>query len=217
MNLRQRQRVQTRAAILRIAAEEFDARGYLGAAISDIAERLGQTKGSVYFHFPSKAQLAAEIVAGYFQMWEQVLQGVADQGLRGFGALRQISLQLAFRYRDDVSVRASVRLMRESDLIDAELPRPFVEWMSTVAAYLEEARDDGELREGVAIDQVAWHLVASFDGIQEVSHQLCQREDIEQRIEALWAFLLPGIAARKGPDDLSPRGRDGSTRDGSGR
>lgn len=62
---RRDQKVATRSAILYVAADEFDAKGYVGTAISDIAKRLDLTKGSVYFHFPSKAELATEIVNGY--------------------------------------------------------------------------------------------------------------------------------------------------------
>lgn len=194
MTSRTEQKANTRAAILRVAAEEFDAKGYVAAAISDIARRLGLTKGSVYFHFPSKAELAAEIVQSYFSMWQPVLQGVEDHDLRGFDALKWASHQVAHRYRDDVAVRASVRLMRETALIDAELPTPFVDWIRVVRGYLDEARGAGQLRDGLNTDDVAWHLVATFFGIQEVSHQLSNRTDLDQRIDTWWELLLPGIA-----------------------
>lgn len=192
---RQEQKVTTRRAILQVAAEEFDARGYVGTAISDIAKRLDLTKGSVYFHFPSKAQLAGEIVQGYFRMWKPIIDGIDQRNLRGFAALKWASREVAVAYRDEVSIRAAVRLMRETDLIDTDLPAPFVAWISMVTTYLEQARGAGELRGGLNTDDVAWHIVATFFGIQEVSHQLSDRVDIEKRIDTLWNLILPGIAA----------------------
>lgn len=194
---RQEQKLATRSAVLRVAAEEFDAKGYVGTAISDIAKRLELTKGSVYFHFPSKAQLAAEVVDSYFHMWEPVLQGVQERGLTGLEAMKWASRQVAIEYRDNIPVRAAVRLMRESALIDAELPTPFIGWMQTVKTYLDQALGAGELREDLDLDRVAWHIVASFFGVQEVSHQLAERTDLDEHIDTLWDLLLPGIAAAR--------------------
>lgn len=192
---RRDQKVATRSAILYVAADEFDAKGYVGTAISDIAKRLDLTKGSVYFHFPSKAELATEIVNGYFQIQTPVLDGVRERRLTGIRALQWASHQVAVQYRDNVYVRAAVRLMRESSLIQADLPVPFVGWMRTVKTYLDQAHGAGELRQGLDLDDVAWHIVATFFGIQEVSHQLGERRDLERRVDVLWGLLLPGIAA----------------------
>ena len=192
---RQRQKLATRAAILRVAAEEFDAKGYVGTAISDIATRLELTKGSVYFHFPSKAELAAQTVDAYFRMWDPVLDEVQSRGLTGLEAMRWVSHRVAVAYRDEVAVRAAVRLMRESALIDVDLPTPFVDWMRVVRTYLDQAVGAGALRAGLDLDAVAWHVVATFFGVQEVSHRHDGRVGLERRIDTLWDLLLPGIAA----------------------
>ena len=46
MTSREEKPLRTRAAILQAAAVEFDARGYAAVSISEIAERLGLTKGT---------------------------------------------------------------------------------------------------------------------------------------------------------------------------
>lgn len=195
LNSRQAQKAATRAAILRIAAEHFDANGYAATTVGEIADGLGMTKGSVYFHFPSKAELAAEVAGEYFHLWEPVLGQVDEMGLTGLDALVWASREVAIQYRDDVTVRAAVRLMRESSIIDATMPVPFVGWIEVVRHYLEQARDDDTLRPGVDIDALAWHLVALFFGTQEVSHQLSERADLAERVDQLWAFTLDGVRA----------------------
>ena len=199
LNSRQAQKAATRAAILRTAAEQFDANGYAATTVGEIADRLGMTKGSVYFHFPSKAELAAEVAGEYFHLWEPVLSRVDEQGLTGLDALIWASREVALRYRDDVTVRAAVRLMRESSIIDASMPVPFVGWIEVVRRYLEQARESGGLRPGVDIDALAWHLVAQFFGTQEVSHQLSERGDLAERIDLLWTFTLDGVRGEAGP------------------
>ncbi|MFN3548088.1 MAG: TetR/AcrR family transcriptional regulator [Mesorhizobium sp.] len=51
----------SRIDILRAAASCFMERGYTATSIDDVARRLGATKGRIYHHFPSKADLFAEV------------------------------------------------------------------------------------------------------------------------------------------------------------
>src|SRR5690606_850665 len=51
----------SRADILRAAARCFMNRGYSATSIDDVARSLGATKGRIYHHFPSKADLFAEV------------------------------------------------------------------------------------------------------------------------------------------------------------
>lgn len=193
--MRERQRIRTRENILRIAAEEFDQRGYASVSLSEIAVRLEMTKGTVYFHFPSKADLARAIVDTYFSAWEALLEGVANQGLRGMEALRWFSNRVAQAYRDDPGVRAPLRLMREADVIGIELPTPFLPWIQTVEFQVRQAQELGEVRDELDAQAVAWQIVAGFYGAQEISHQLTQRADLTDRVQQMWDLLLPGIQA----------------------
>ena len=52
----------TRERILAVALELFGARGYEGTSIRDIADRMGMTKAAVYYHFPAKENLLAELL-----------------------------------------------------------------------------------------------------------------------------------------------------------
>jgi AcrR family transcriptional regulator len=47
----------TRARILRVALDEFSARGYHATSIREIAERVGVTKTAVLYHFPGKVDI----------------------------------------------------------------------------------------------------------------------------------------------------------------
>lgn len=196
LTVREQQRQRTRAAILRVAAEEFDQRGYSAVALSEIAARVDLTKGSVYFHFHSKSTLASAVVGTYFSAWKALIQEISDRGLSGLTALRWLSAEVAQHYRDDPGVRAPLRLMSEANLIDIDLPTPFLSWVETVSGHLKEAQQLGHIRTDLDPDAVAWQIVAAFFGAQEVSQQLTGRADLVERVQAMWDMLLPGIAAR---------------------
>lgn len=192
-SMRELQRQRTRDAILKAAAEEFDARGYAAVSLSEIAARVEVTKGSVYFHFPSKADLAAAVVSTYSAAWQTIVDGVDAIGHEGIAALRQLSAEAARVYRDDAGVRAPLRLMREQSVIGVELPTPFRPWLDAVARQLAIAQEQGEVRVDVEPETVAWHIVACFFGTQEISHQLNNRSDLVERTDAMWDLILQGI------------------------
>lgn len=53
---------QTRAELVEAAARVFALKGYDGASIADITDDAGLSRGSVYTHFPSKAELFIAVV-----------------------------------------------------------------------------------------------------------------------------------------------------------
>ena len=49
---------QTKARIVRQAAELFNQKGYAGSSIADVMQATGLKKGGIYNHFKSKDELA---------------------------------------------------------------------------------------------------------------------------------------------------------------
>jgi AcrR family transcriptional regulator len=69
----------TAARILAVAVELFAARGYAGTSVRDITERLGITKAALYYHFASKEEIIAALIAP-FRHDLQALMASADRG-----------------------------------------------------------------------------------------------------------------------------------------
>lgn len=61
LGVRERTVDSSRAAILEAAARCFHERGYAATSIDDVARALQSTKGRIYHHFESKADLFAEV------------------------------------------------------------------------------------------------------------------------------------------------------------
>lgn len=194
MSRRSDQRAATRAGILQVAAEEFEAHGYVGASLSDIAERLGLTKGALYFHYPSKGDIARAIVADYFNSWEPLVKAAEGRGNGPLEAIRWLTGQVAVAYRDDIHIRAAVRLVRDRAAIDVELPTPFVDWIRTSRYFLDKAQALGEIRSDIDLDRVTLISVAAWFGVQQVSQDLDARDSLEQFTDSLWDLLLHGMA-----------------------
>jgi AcrR family transcriptional regulator len=71
---------QTRQRILQTASELFVEHGYAGTSIRDISERLGMTKGSLYYHFSSKEDLLFALIAPLFGAVDEFVTAARDFG-----------------------------------------------------------------------------------------------------------------------------------------
>jgi AcrR family transcriptional regulator len=71
---------QTRQRILQTASDLFVEHGYAGTSIRDISERLGMTKGSLYYHFSSKEDLLFALIAPLFQAVDEFVRAARDYG-----------------------------------------------------------------------------------------------------------------------------------------
>lgn len=92
--LREAKRLRVRRAILRAALGEFARGGFEGAAVRVIAERAGVAKGTVHWHFGSKARLYLETVALASDEFHEVLSLVVDG--RGVSFMEVVDSAVAF-------------------------------------------------------------------------------------------------------------------------
>jgi AcrR family transcriptional regulator len=180
--------LRTRRVILEAAAAVFDERGYEAATIAEILTRGEFTKGAMYFHFPSKEALAHGVVESQF----------ADLAVREHGTRLQetvsLTLEVARRIRQDVLLRAGIRLTIEQGRSLGVESGPYMKWIELVRDLLGAAERNGELRAHVRPQEVAELVVGAFTGIQLLSQALTERQDLTARIEVFWRFLLPSVA-----------------------
>ncbi|WP_029107744.1 TetR family transcriptional regulator [Mycobacterium sp. URHD0025] len=103
---KQRRLEHTRNVLLDAAEEVFARKGFDGAALEDIAEVAGYTRGAIYSHFGSKAELFLAVVE---RQRQQFLDGFADV-IANFHRLEDLDAdELGDRWRDLVAVEGADR------------------------------------------------------------------------------------------------------------
>ena len=199
---RQARAVETRAAIIRAAADVFDAVGYGGASMADICVAAGLTKGALYFHFASKEALALAVIDA--QHTRAI--GLGDELLHseepGLRVLLQMTFELGKQVRDDPVSRAGIRLTMESSNLSVPVVRPYEDWIEACAVLLQRAILDGDVRADVDVAAAARFISPAFTGVQVVSGVLTGRADLMQRIAEMWSFVLPGLVVPERWDAL---------------
>ena len=135
----------TRARLLRAAAEVFAERGYAGAGVAEIARRAGLTTGAIYSQFADKAGLLLEAIdAVSTHEVRAVLQG-APREQRATDILATVGSHLVEAVdggRQSLLLEAFVAARREPELAAMLLQR-IEDQDRRLAKLVDEAKADG--------------------------------------------------------------------------
>lgn len=196
----------TRDAILAGAASVFEEYGFGRASLSQVAEHAKVTKGALYFHFPSKEQLARAVIAEQHAFVTAENKAVLGYGVPPLESMILMCRRFGQNLLDEPMVRAGTRLTIEASAFNEDVQQPYEDWISLMGALASQAQAQGQLREGVDAAGFGRFVVASLTGVQVISAVLTSRADLIQRIEDMWRMLLPGVvseALRERSDELA--------------
>lgn len=186
----------TRSTIIKAAADLFDRYGYGATSLADIIAHAGVTKGSLYFHFSSKEDLAHAVVQEQHAIWTEHAQSFVN-GEPALEALIRMSFSLAAQLVEHPLVRGGIRLTLEHGTFERPLPDPYLDWILIVTGLLERATAERDVRTNVGLDRIGKFLVSSFTGLQLVAQVLNERRGLPERMVDLWQIVLPGLVVRK--------------------
>lgn len=149
--VREKQKQETQAVLLRHARELFEQQGYRKTTVKQVAERAGVAVGTVFVHFPDKSSLlAASLYEGINEVVEEAFATLPTE--KGLVATLMHFAECLYRwYRRDVEL--SKHLLKESLFLTGEWGDQFQEqgeqFVIRLAALIEEARGRGEVAESV--------------------------------------------------------------------
>ncbi len=194
---------RTRRRLVYAGAEMFHRNGYANATLGEIASAAGVTKGALYFHFASKDELAEAVQQRGCALLHDSVRGLRESGVPPLQALIDTTHWLAWTLHADPAVAASFRITKECGA-PPRAPagtRPAVvdlhaAWISAVSTLLRLARDAGELSaRGRAWDSAQALVVAAACGIEVMSGTGMPYGELQRKVTALWALLLPALVA----------------------
>jgi AcrR family transcriptional regulator len=186
---------QTRDRLVDGAARAFHRLGYGLATTADIAREAGATRGALYFHFPSKEDLARAVIDKEQELSIDASGRILSLQRPPFETMLLLCVDLAERLRSDDIVKAGIRLTTEITQFDPPLLSPYEGWMSAFGGLAQQAVDTGEFRADLDAAAFARLLIPAYTGIQLVSDVFSGRADLMSRIRDLWLFLIPAVVA----------------------
>lgn len=188
-------------AILDAAKHLFVTRGYHGTRIDEIANRVGLTKGAVYFHFKDKEAVLKALL-------ERVRNVVLEPLIRNVenGAGRPADRLIAFLHHEArvasqdpamllLPITISIEFDGRGDQIDKYVKGGYRRIERMLECVLQEGVESGEFRDDISPREHANILVALNDGMMLAWLRCGQRLDGAVLMRAMRATLWHGISA----------------------
>ncbi|MFJ5680523.1 ScbR family autoregulator-binding transcription factor [Streptomyces sp. NPDC093097] len=198
---------RTRKALLRTAAEAFDRIGYERATLGEISRAAGVTKGALFFHFPSKAELAHAIQVSVCAQFRATLEALAQRPGPAMQNVIDITHILAGKLRDEAATRAAIRLAQEcGPPAGRSATDCFQLWLNSLEKLLHRATADRSFLPQPDNRAIAALLLSIVVGTQLFSRDLCPPTTPESPgataggsvatadwLERTWALILPQV------------------------
>lgn len=201
----QERAVRTRETLIRSAAEVFGREGFSRTSLTAICARAGVSVGALHFHFESKAALADVVEAEALTRLLAVIRTEFPAATSHVQLLVDATHRLADALRSDVVLRTGFSL-------NSELSRPAGadlrdHWRCWVEQELVQAEAKGELRPGVAAQDVVTIVVAATVGLEAFGVRDAKWLSVAT-VSRIWRLLLPSVA----PSPLLAQLEAGGTR-----
>jgi AcrR family transcriptional regulator len=204
---RERRLEHTRTLLLDAAEELFARKGFSGAALEDIADAAGYTRGAIYAHFGSKEELFLAVIE---RQRQRFLDGFADV-ISSSHRLDELNIdELANRWRDLMSKTGADQaalgheftlfLLRSPEARE-RLAAQRLETVRWLSEYLTEgvARLGGALR--IPAPTMARVLLATNEGIT-----LASQLDGEDLYRAWLEMIISSIEPAENSTEQHHRG-----------
>ncbi len=193
----------TRKALLEAALMVFSQKGYAAARLEDVAEHAGVSRGAIYWHFHSKAELYNTLVAETSAQTEEVIRRAIAEGQNLLDVHRRIMIGLLVLLEEDAHYRA----VQELVLFKTEITPELEEGMRLKAAALRETEERiatsfraaiaaGEMRADLDPVIGARAAMTYINGLHSTWLIDQQAFSLREDAPALVDVFLRGIAAR---------------------
>ena len=195
--VRQARSEVTRQKIIDAAADLFTAQGYGATGLGDIIDRVGVTKGALYYHFDCKEALAQAIVADGAAAITKAFAGTSTAPASAFENMIHGVFVVADMVRSDKQARTALYLTRALGESSDATSAAYEEWRELLSAQAAQAQEQADLREGVAPAAAAELILATILGVELLSRAESGGADLIDRLASAWEVLLPAIASQE--------------------
>lgn len=156
--------------LVKVATEVFYERGYDGASLQDIADRLGMLKGSLYYYIHNKEDLLFEVINAVYEEGLTVVRAAAE--IPGDPLERLERIIIAHVEQTCRNLTATAVYLHELNSLPKAL-RQKVDGKSYQGVFLdvlEDAQEKGLLRSGVEPHLTVFWILGSTNWVYRWFH-----------------------------------------------
>ncbi|SDV48161.1 TetR/AcrR family transcriptional regulator [Chitinasiproducens palmae] len=162
---------QTRAAILDAALELASRDGLEGLTIGSLAERMKMSKSGVFAHFGAREELQVEVVREYHRRFEAEVFRPSLAEPRGLPRLAAMIARWTDKRIHEVQtgcifISGAVEYDdRPASVVREQLLQSIAAWRGALARAIEQARDEGHLRQDTDAPTLLFEIYSLMLGL----------------------------------------------------
>jgi AcrR family transcriptional regulator len=188
-----------RQILVEAAAQVFAEQGFTATRVSDIAERAGVGKGTVYEYFDSKEELffaVFEWINRQVKSRVDAVLAVPASALQHLMTLFRTSADIVVELQDLASMNldfwAASRGSAFQDRFAAACQLQYQEYRRVVSELIRRGQADGEFRADVDAEGLATLIVSGLDGLG-IQHWIDTSIDLGRSVESFADALCRGL------------------------
>ncbi len=163
---------ETRQELIGVALKVFNEKGYTATRLEDIAKAAGVTRGAIYHHFGSKADLFKAMVAENKNITQSYVQQIVEEGTeKPLGIIQRIMKDMIKRLENDEYFRSVQELLYKTELT-GELKDLQIEFSAhsqfafdEIKKTLVRAKELGRINKDVNENVFAFSVISFYVGV----------------------------------------------------
>jgi AcrR family transcriptional regulator len=188
---------EVRTQIMMTATAVFAEKGFAKTSMNDIVRASGLSKGGVYWHFKSKADLMAAI----FDMFFSGQEAIMDTVLNGSGSATERLLQLSRLAGSDLEAVFSqfpapmefYALASREDALREKLRAFYMTYLDKISQLVQQGIDSGEWKK-VSARETAVTIISLMEGIILLWNIYPEDVEVGGQMETAVQLMLDGLA-----------------------
>jgi TetR/AcrR family acrAB operon transcriptional repressor len=190
----------TRSAVVKAALSVFSAKGYAATTLDDVARAAEVTRGAIYWHFKSKADLYNTLLQEFSARGAAVVQQAVAEGGTLIEILRRVFVRQCALIEEDPEARAVMELALFKTGLDADLQagrKQQVEAGNALLAGITDAMRQGAaqgvLRSDIDPADMARAFIAFENGVIQLWLTTPDSFSLKRSAESFVAILIAGL------------------------
>ena len=191
-------KTHTRQRILSAATEIFSEKGYYGTAVDDIVKASNSSKGSFYFHFPSKQEIFFSLIDRFVVSLTSNIEIAVD---RENGTYNKIDAALCVVFNTISKHRSLAKILLIGGVglgkvFDEKLLDGHARLAGLIKKYLDLAVEEGSI-ESINTEVMAYAWFGSMNEVV-IRWLYSDRSDfLDEAFDTVRAMLLSSINTKK--------------------
>ena len=190
----------TRSAVLKAALTVFSHKGYAAATLDDVAKAAKVTRGAIYWHFKSKADLYNTLTGELSARGADLVQQAVAEGGSLLDILRRIFVRQCALIEDDKEARAVMELALSKPGTDPELQAGRKKQLEAgnaliegIAGAMQQGVTQGVLRSDLDPADMARAFIAFENGAIHLWLTSLRSFSLKKSAESFAEVLIEGL------------------------